>query len=105
MNEKRITVEDAKAAYESTKAKPVIQVYCTKNADGNLCCCAIGAIFLAQGSPLEADAGDWANMVYGEAYVANFCAGFDGDTDCGCDEEDVEAFEDGVAVAEAIRPN
>jgi|ERR1700722_516825 len=106
MSEKRITVEEAKAAYEATKAKPVIQVYCTKDNTGQLCCCAVGAIFLSQGQPSDRDAGYWAESVYGHAYLANFCAGFDGDAFPdnydSINGEDLEAFEDGQAVAKAV---
>jgi hypothetical protein len=109
MNERRITVDDARAAYLATGLVPTSQVFIE---DG--CGCPEYALFLqAHGrkcekvydESLEGDcAAMWADEQYGEQYAQGFRDGFDGNQLSGdsVPERIRVGHADGVAVAVAL---
>lgn len=97
MSERRITVEEVKAAYAKTGMEPR-----RRTPYGNGACCAMRALSMAAGSRYCHYWG-WDN--FGEDYTTGFIHGFDGEVSFSCrlsSERYAIGEQDGLAVAAAI---
>lgn len=98
--QKRITVEEVKAAYELTGFKPERHLYVDLI---ERCACGIGVVAIAGGVVADSAVIDrFGTDTYGCEYVCDFIKGFDGEEWDGKTGHEMDGYKDGQACAAAV---
>ena len=107
MSERRITVEEAKAAYTKIGAAPITKCFIGRRR-GGFCGCPVGVLYCAEeiGHPVDGTYGaasNWSTRTFGRDYIFAFESGFDsGEYPVERTEREEQGFADGLACRREI---